>query len=405
MLVVGDDDGKIIWGITVNFEEDLLESYGIILYAIYKFAYEFAYTCSSDHELPENDSCLEQALNSLCIEKEEFEQQFKMWCFVGQCLNTPIPPVVRIVPFWVAVWNAMKSGSDTYSYLLAQIGFHVPEESSQAHIVGHFLKLIAAVMHRCYQKLTAKKTVAEVGSLFRYRKNAANRASYKQSVKYLAQALLRSFSPVAVMLDSNLDGTIDSSLCTTPDHDRRRSTRSTTQLQLLPGTVTTGLTPLRNVSRQYDRDDTGQNAIELGVKQRFRGCCGLLLERVNPDLLTDGSANKQVNGGRGSCEVCGARTPWFCVLCHHHYCAPMTAKRLKLCGAVDNQNAPPGSQQKYIAFGEKDGAVVVHNNCFLIHHKEAIVAMVDDQRRNLVANLDKKNSENVEQPYYRKCVD
>ena len=47
MLVIGDDNGEIIWGITVEFREELKSAYGRILKAIYEFTYLFGLSFSS----------------------------------------------------------------------------------------------------------------------------------------------------------------------------------------------------------------------------------------------------------------------------------------------------------------------------------------------------------------------
>jgi hypothetical protein len=77
ILVVGDDDGKIIWGITVVFEKKIREAYGAVIDAIYDFTFPFAYH-SESRCLPTHDLCLEQAAHSLNINWDELDQNFGM---------------------------------------------------------------------------------------------------------------------------------------------------------------------------------------------------------------------------------------------------------------------------------------------------------------------------------------
>jgi hypothetical protein len=75
---------------------------------------------------------------------------------------------------WVANWNAMKSGSDTISKLLASVAFKMPEQNAQCHVVGRLLLLGDVVIFHGTQQLSARKGVEQTDSLFQYRKNASH---------------------------------------------------------------------------------------------------------------------------------------------------------------------------------------------------------------------------------------
>jgi hypothetical protein len=93
-------------------------------------------------------------------------------------------------------------------------------------------------------------------------------------------------------------------------------------------------------------------------------------------LQRDESSDKQVKGGNGTFEVNEPCTHW------HHVLSALPQPLLlrtddtkdnEFCRAVSNQNAAPGSQQKYTAFFENDSAAIVPKNWFLAYHHNVSV--------------------------------
>ncbi len=135
----------------------------------------------NEEELP-CSSCMTRSMNALKIDKKELELMFGLW--KGVCkMRHPLPTVARIVPMWIAVWNAVKSGSDTITKLLDSTGDQIPIPSAQNMVCGRLIKLYVVVAFRCFQMITATKSVSQSASLESYRKLHLNARRSKNSCK------------------------------------------------------------------------------------------------------------------------------------------------------------------------------------------------------------------------------
>jgi hypothetical protein len=322
-----------------------------------------------------------------------------MFRYVGEELWTPLPTASRIVPLWVAHWNGKKPGSDTFSELLAEVGFRVPVKDAQAHIVGHDLKMLSAFELRCHQLLTPDKSVKECETLQRYRQNASKRVTFKESLKDQAKALLTMFSPVPnEEPDENTARTSQQpDLPASSATAARRATRSATRVETIPCPyLVTGSTPKKNVRRQYRREE-GRRLIDRSIKRRYDTCDGSLCIRTNPDAINDPRANRRSNGGSGSCVVCGNRTPWWCGVCRHYYCGVMSTGRKKKC--TEREAEISGTTAEFLRLGQETCGgntrdVVVEKTCFLVHHECAFQKSLRETDNNVVANLYEINFQN-----------
>eukprot|EP00978_Attheya_sp_CCMP212_P036569 scaffold167008_cov59-Attheya_sp.AAC.1 len=86
----------------------------------------------------------------------------------------PLPPVARIIPYALAVWNCFKGGLDTLMKLLWNADYDPPTREVQAHDVARLLLLATTVVHWLNHISTAKPNLNCYHSLRHYR-NAANK--------------------------------------------------------------------------------------------------------------------------------------------------------------------------------------------------------------------------------------
>ena len=118
---------------------------------LYNFCLKWAYDNTES-----KPKLLDQALNTVTVTRHEFDQMFAMWHFLSNKMTLPIPPVSRIIPLVLAVWNAMKGGSDTITKLLDSIGLVVPIESP-CTIVDARLFLLLGLLHSDLNRLSRQR--------------------------------------------------------------------------------------------------------------------------------------------------------------------------------------------------------------------------------------------------------
>lgn len=398
MLVIGDDHADIIWGITVNFEDELLDAYGRILEAIFNFTFRFVYEAAPQGKqegLPTKDICLERAMNALEITRSELDLQFRLKRFILHSMRPPFPPVIRIVPFWIATWNANKSGSDTYSKILATVGIHIPirpeDGLAQPVVVGQEKLMMAGVVFRCFQKSTATKSVSESGCLARYQNAAAKRTTYKTSLKKQSEALRRLYCRPAATPSSTME------VVEHVQQQNVRVTRSKSRTEH-PGALSfqTKCTPRRNVAKAYySRGEGEQTLVKKMVTDRFKNCPGHLCQRINPAVQQDKEADQRANGGSGRCFVCGTNNArWWCAVCHHFYCVQMSAGRRKLFKDPDAQLQYPSADKEFVEIGKETvggtkRSILVVNSCALLRHKEAFLRNLEAKKDETIVDLEK----------------
>ena len=97
------------------------------------------------------------------------------------------------------------------------------------------------------------------------------------------------------------------------------------------------------------------------------------MELVLPETRNKVGKGKKRNG---TCIICGAQTPWFCLGCHHHYCITILNKRRKMVADESGEDAA-----LYLCFGKakyEEGAapseVVGLKSCFWAKHSTSLHA-------------------------------
>ena len=402
MLVVGDTHGEIIWTIKVEFEQSTLNSYKKVVDALYGFLLQDFYR--EPARLPQ-DPCLHYAIRSLKIDVAALEQMFKVWHSVVTKLKMPLPPVIRIVPMWVATWNAIKSGSDTMTKLLDSVPARIPARSAQSVVVSRLSFLLSIVGFRTYQMCTARWEVSKYTSLATYRRAASNRMTFETYVNSLAASLNRlamgmkserriqieTVSDVSQLFASplNLAAMSQASSISTsssirgrglPLSHRDRTTRSNAHYTHVEGLHDqSSLTPQKRQAEQMERGHL--------MAARDESCVGILVKRDNPDLvLQAGSAARagsttrnDTNGSRGSCVICKARVQTYCLGCHQYFCVKVSTKRKGMTKEQMERANAVDLDKEYLDLGPdmrrkntegEPRRVVVENSCFVARHRQ-----------------------------------
>jgi hypothetical protein len=353
-LIVGDNNGDIIRGVFVKFDSDIKLAYGNVMTPLYNFCLKWAY--DNTESKPE---LLNQVLNTMAVTRSEFDQMFALWHFLSNKMTLPIPPVSRIIPLVLAVWNAMKGGSDTITKLLDSISLVIPIESPCTIVDARLFLLFGVAAFRLEQIVSSKASIINNygGTLWQYRNAASHRFSYKSFMKALGKSLCDHGKETCSDLQCD-----ERALLSTPTASSTRRqpiTRHDTRFQRIKICCpTTGDTPVRKEKRQkvYGSSDVSRlSAGQQEARSRRNDCTGsILVKCVNPNLVLDKGANPSKNCNH-ICVVCGHATKWRCLGCHHYMCA--TFER---------------DEGYYIIDSGRDDTVICKKTCHIKFHLEAL---------------------------------
>jgi hypothetical protein len=260
----------------------------------------------------------------------------------------PLPPIARIIPLNLAIWNAVKGGSDTITKLLWMQKYAPPSKLPQASVMSRILLLSLACIHRLNQVATAKMDAkGKYKSLSHFRNAANQRMSFHKTI--ISTSKCSAFKlPTAGL---NRSGTNhEATIVSPPLHECRLD-----DVTVARAPITTE-TPKRNVLKQYQRLDEKEkiSVVHRLVLERQKKCTGQLI----PDV-------------RGTCVVCHTDCHDYCVLCHHH---------------CHGNNTYPGAAEETFemhiphASGGAGQTFRVKNSCFWYLHKERFKEYCEHQQ-------------------------
>ena len=200
IFAVGNHRGEILYGLVVNFDNNLLEGYGEALDFLYENGLNVFY---KDSVAPVNElplELIEGILSSTPKLKskyvlDDFITSFLIWrAFLpgGQHIF-PIPAIKMLLPLEHSIWNSSKGGSDTVSKhawsCLAVLSIKMP----QCSVVARFFLNYAVIFHRVRQVIHMRKRVNIATDTIQTVRNRNNkRFSFHQSINKIHQLLLRS---------------------------------------------------------------------------------------------------------------------------------------------------------------------------------------------------------------------
>jgi hypothetical protein len=252
----------------------------------------------------------------------------------------------------------MKGGSDTITKLLDSIGLVIPVESPCTIVDARLFLLFGVAAFRLEQIVSSKASIINDygGTLVHYRDAASHRFTYKSFMKLLAKRLCEHGKET----HGDLQLYERAALATPTSTTRRLLTRHDTRFQEMIRICnpTTGETPERKVKRQKLYGSSNVSSLTLGeqeARSRRNDCTGSILVRcANPSLVSDEGAHPDENN-RHNCVVCGERTRWRCLGCHHYMCAIFDR-----------------DEGYYIIDDGSDDKVVCKKTCHIMFHLEAL---------------------------------
>jgi hypothetical protein len=124
-IVFCNTHGNIIGGVWVQFSDDLKHHWGNMLRDMHRLGLSYAYRPPDEDVVQSKDEYedLEQVLKTVVVaggelDSSTFFQWLTLWRIVRLTWRPPLPPIARIIPLNLAIWNAVKGGSDTITKLL-----------------------------------------------------------------------------------------------------------------------------------------------------------------------------------------------------------------------------------------------------------------------------------------------
>jgi hypothetical protein len=175
--------GNIIGGVWVQFSDNLKQHWGnMLLCDMHKLGLAYAYRPPGEDVIQSKEEYdeLEQVLKTVVVaggalDSSTFFQLLTLWSIVRLTWRPPLPPIARIIPLNLAIWNAVKGSSDTITKLLWTCKYSPPSHMPQASVTSRILLLSLTCIHRLHQVATSKlDTKSKYQSLSHYR-NANNK--------------------------------------------------------------------------------------------------------------------------------------------------------------------------------------------------------------------------------------
>ena len=196
-LLVGKSDGRLLYGLVVQFEDELLESYGRILDHLYKNGLKQFYEDDTS-KLPT------KLIENIILGDDKLKQKFQLDDFFTSFLtfqalipskskaNFPIPPCEKGIPFEHSLWNGSKGGSDTVTRFTYNCQVVLPIRTPQTVVSARLLMLYMVLYHRGCQAVTMRKQPdADIDTLKTIRDRNNKRIAFHSTLQYLCSLLLQ----------------------------------------------------------------------------------------------------------------------------------------------------------------------------------------------------------------------
>eukprot|EP00978_Attheya_sp_CCMP212_P042773 scaffold266548_cov105-Attheya_sp.AAC.1 len=360
LLLMGNDTADIISGIFVKFDENLKEAWKLVLRDMGRLSLGWAYYDGTRNGPHFDRGFIDPVLARIKLHNKKdgaldfasFHQWVLLWYDIRFRKALPLPPIARIIPFAISMWNAFKGGSDTLTKLIWNADYDPPTDDIQAHAVARLLLLSVTVIHRLRHMATAKADLNFYRSLRHYRNAANKRASFHKTLLDLSMRFGG---------DPRVSGAVFAGL--PPMVSTRARTRFAPLIENTMGGVTIGKTPMRNAAaRMQTLMETSEDNLDerdISLIDRWSSCTGPLVYCVNEEGK---------RGPKGKCFVCSTQTSWICLGCHNHFCGTTE---------VPDENERQGRPKRRkinmpCSSGAAGKSVIVRNSCWLHKHASAL---------------------------------
>jgi hypothetical protein len=150
LLLMGNETADILGGVFVRFSQQLKNAWREVLEDLFKQGLSWAYnevapTFDRDFLDPILSEIKIQNKKDGTLDFRSFQQWVLLWHDVRFHKALPLPPIARIIPYALAMWNCFKGGSDTLTKLLWNADYDPPTREVQGHAVARLLLLATTV--------------------------------------------------------------------------------------------------------------------------------------------------------------------------------------------------------------------------------------------------------------------
>ncbi len=312
--VVANPCSKIISGTVVEFNNQILQSYGEVLKKLKNMTLSWAYDVENTNELVIPDHVLGLSKKIPTINGEEtLYGALKLWrtMFADPSI-LPYPILQRILPSYHAQWNATKGGSDTVTKLVDDCFAKPPRfyTNFESIAFSRCISILAVAVLKLYHAITARENLDQSYPSIQHARNAA---SHRLTYKKLLRKLHRSFQDeITKSNDKENQGEEETVLVTQPEERARRRAKakglSTVPDHMSFAHARTFQTPKK---QQVQRLEAG--SMDGVITERSNSCTGYIVEVVQQK---EGSGSDV----RQNCAICKSKTPWQCVKCRLYFC-------------------------------------------------------------------------------------
>lgn len=170
-LIAVGNDRKVMFGVFVEYTEQMRQAYLDVLDDLYDRSLSWAY--GPPNQVPKEN--IKAVLQSESMSKSKitlhaFLTSFFTWRRLrvdrnDAILPLPLPPCNRILPHTHSLWNNMKGASDTATKLFWNCQTLLPSPCSQTTVLGRFFHLYGVALHRQIQFATANSNLGAYSSL------------------------------------------------------------------------------------------------------------------------------------------------------------------------------------------------------------------------------------------------
>jgi hypothetical protein len=325
-FLVGDPQGKLLFGLIVTFEEGLLADYRAALTYLYDNALEVFYRDSVD------DMPLE-LFEEILVSEDTLKRKYTMDDFMTSLLIArelmpgshskvmhPIPPCDMLVPFEYSLWNSSKGGSDTITRLIWNCKAKIPVLTPQTVVVARLLMIYAVLFHRLSQAVTIKKKPdAATDTVQSVRERNNKRIPFHKSLRFLRKRLIQLAKECQTSSTASSGNDASSTAPNflkenAPRYDpRHEKTRIERNHEVLGKVPSSGATPIGKGKYKKcvaNHDNYAQ------LKNRYVSCRGCIARMFTDDKKKGGF---KLSGK--TCDLCGLKeVTTFCIDCKRTLC-------------------------------------------------------------------------------------
>ena len=185
-LVIGNSSSKLINATTIEFKNDIHDSYKKVVNDLKDMALDWAYTTHTDATsviIPDDVLEISEEVSTI-NGKETLYGALKLWKVMYDDPSIlPRPVIKRIIPCTHAEWNSTKGGSDTLTKLVDDCVLKPPRCYTNFESVATLrcISNLCATVFKLYHIVTANPDLSNTyPSLNHFRNANASRLSFKR---------------------------------------------------------------------------------------------------------------------------------------------------------------------------------------------------------------------------------